>query len=318
MRKLFVINLCIVLSLLTSSNLWGMCGVGANIDIPDDSVNGGASDANPGTPGVMTIEVPAGAVGTITDLDIQLAIDIAFPGDLIVTLTSPSGTTVTLIDRPGRADDGSGTGGFGCGFGNTNINVTLDDDATTAAEGVCAGTPAISGVLSPTGNLSDFNGETLSGTWTLTATDFFPADQGTFLTTSNCLSVTTTPVTVSSVKTRKRGKFLIFDWQTATEAFNLGFHLWGKVDGQWQQLNNRLIAAESVDSLTPTDYRKRINLLNLEGDVTEVGLSALSTAGQEDFYGPFDIGESYGEQSIPRKVIRDKNVTTDKHSVIKM
>ena len=290
-------------ALLLATNSWSMmCSTDPDTLIPDDSANGAASDANPGSPGSITIDVPPGAVGTITDLDFQLDIDIDFPGDLIVTLTSPSGTTVTLINRPGRADDGSGAGGFGCGFGNTNIDVTLDDSAGVAAEGVCAGTPAITGTLSPTGNLSDFNGEPLSGTWTLTAVDFFPADQGTFISANNCLSVTTTPVTVSSVKTRQTGRALIFDWQTDSEAFNLGFHLWGMIDGQWQQLNKRLVAAESVDSLTPTNYRKRVRLSDLPGEVTQVGLSALSTSGQEDFYGPFDIGESYGEQSVPQLV----------------
>lgn len=292
----------VVSMILMMHNAWSMmCSDDPDTLIPDDSINTGASDANPGSPGSITIDVPAGAVGTISDLDFQLAIDSTYVGDLIVTLTSPANTTVTLIDRPGRADDGSGGGGFGCS--RNDIDTTLDDSAGTAAEGQCINaTPTITGTLSPTGNLSDFNGESLSGTWTLTATDFFPADQGTFISASNCLSVTTTPVTVSSVKTRKRGKSLIFDWQTDSEAFNLGFHLWGMVDGQWQQLNKRLLAAGSVDSLTPTNYRKRINLLRLEGDITEVGLSALSTSGQEDFYGPFQIGESYGEESVPKKI----------------
>ena len=294
-------------TLLLATNSWSMmCSTDPDTLIPDDSANGGASDANPGSPGSITIDVPPGAVGTITDLDFQLDIDIAFPGDLIVTLTSPSGTEVTLINRPGRADDGSGVGAFGCGVGfggSADIDVTLDDSAAIEAENICNTTaPAINGTASPTGNLSDFNGEPLSGTWTLTATDFFPLDQATFISANNCLSVTTTPVTVSSVKTRQTGRALIFDWQTDSEAFNLGFHLWGMIDGQWQQLNKRLVAAESVDSLTPTNYRKRVRLSDLPGEVTQVGLSALSTSGQEDFYGPFDIGESYGEQSVPQLV----------------
>lgn len=295
------------LSMLVSMDAWSMiCSTDPDTLIPDDSTNTTASDANPGTEGSITIDVPAGFAGTITDLDFQLLIDIDFPGDLIVTLTSPSNTTVTLINRPGRADDGSGTGGFGCGVGlggGPDIDVTLDDSATTAAENVCNTTsPAISGTVSPTGNLSDFNGETLSGTWTLTAVDLFPLDQGTFISSQTCLSFTTSPVTVSSVRTRQRGEKIIFDWQTASEAFNLGFHLWGNIEGEWQQLNNRLVPAKSGDSLTPVDYRRRVKLSDLPGEVTQVGLSALSTVGQEDFYGPFDIGESYGEQAVPKKI----------------
>ncbi len=291
--------LCSTLWVTNSTAL--ICSSDADTLIPDDSINGAASDANPGSPVSIDIVIPAGSAGTITDLDIQLAIDITFVGDLIVTLTSPSGTTIDLINRPGRADDGSGGGGFGCG--NDDISVTLDDSSTTPAEGQCpATTPTITGTLSPTDSLSAFNGEPLSGTWTLTAVDFFPLDQGTFISANNCISATTTPVTVSSVKTRQTSNRLIFDWQTSSEAFNLGFHVWGLIDDEWQQLNNRLIAAKSIDSVTPSDYRRRIKLDELSGEVTQVGLSALSTSGQEDFYGPFEIGESYGDVSVPRKI----------------
>jgi len=267
-----------------------VCATGPNVVIPDDSINTGPSDANPGSPGVITIEVPAGVGGVIDNLDVQ--IDMAH--------TFISGTTVTLIDRPGRAATGGG-GGFGCA--RNNIQVTLDDDAATDAEDQCAFPfPAIGGTQRPTGNLSDFDGETLSGTWTFTTVHFFPADQGTYIAANTCISGSTTPVTINTFETRKRGKSLVFDWQTASEAFNLGFHLWGKVDGDWQQLNRRLIGAQSFDSVTPRDYKRRVNLLRLGGELTEVGISALSTSGKEDFYGPFQIGEKYGEATVPRYI----------------
>ena len=235
-----------------------MCASGPDVAVPDDSINTGASDLNPGTPGSITIDVPAGSVGTITDLDIQLQINHTYIGDVIVTITSPSNTTVTLLNRPGRADDGSGAGGFGC-F-RDNVLATFDDAAATPAENECAvANPTIDGTFSPTGNLSDFNGEPLSGTWTITAVDFFPADQTFLIADGICLSATTTPVTVSSIKTQQRNNRIIFDWQTSSEAFNLGFHVWGLIDNQWQQLNKRLVAANSVcllyTSPSPRDQR---------------------------------------------------------------
>ena len=63
-----------------------------------------------------------------------------------------------------------------------------------------------------------------------------------------------------------------------------------------------MVAANSVDSVTPSNYRRRIRLNDLPGEVTMLGLSALSTSGQEDFFGPFEIGESYGEESVPRPI----------------
>ena len=146
-RRQFFVSLISVFGFANAQAI--ICSADPNTLVPDDSTNTGASDANPGTPGSITIDIPPGAAGTITDLDIQLDIDIAFPGDLIVTLTSPSGTTVTLINRPGRADDGSGAGGFGCGVGfggNADIDVTLDDSAPIEAENICNTTaPAIDG-----------------------------------------------------------------------------------------------------------------------------------------------------------------------------
>ncbi|MEE2718977.1 MAG: proprotein convertase P-domain-containing protein, partial [Planctomycetota bacterium] len=72
-------------------------------------------------------------------------------GDLIIDLTSPEGTTVRLHDRSGGGDD--------------DILVTYDDDGDgTAPDGP--------------GSLSDFDGELVAGTWTLTLSDNAGADTG--------------------------------------------------------------------------------------------------------------------------------------------
>lgn len=276
-----------------------LCANPPDVVIPDDSINTGASDLNPGSPGIIEVVIPPGAEGTITDLNIQLSIDSTWVGDLIVTLTSPAGTVVTLIDRPGRGIGGAG--GFGCS--EDDIDVILDDSATTEAELQCATTaPAIGGTQQPFGNLSDFNGESISGTWTFTAVDFFPADQGTFSADGICLTGVTNPVTISQFKSRRQGKSLVFDWETSSESFNLGFDLWGNVDGEWQQLNRRLIESDSLDSVKPQQYRHRVNALKVEGDISQVGISSYSSSGKEDFYGPFEIGQEYGEAAVPEYV----------------
>jgi subtilisin-like proprotein convertase family protein len=282
-----------------------LCGTGANVAIAD-----GSGSATPGTPATISIVVTAADLPSSPDvhnivdsLTFDLRINHTYVGDLIATLTSPgfgvdeAPTTVTLMDRPGVP-----ASTFGC-FRN-NVNATFDDTSGTAVEGQCANpVPAIGGTLNPTGSLSDFDGKYAIGTWTLTVTDNAGVDLGTIITASNCLDLTaTTPVTLSSFESKSKGRHLVSEWQTSSESFNIGFHLWGNVDGEWQQLNKRLIASDAIDSVEPLDYRKRIDLQKFDGEVSEIGISSVSASGQEEFYGPFSIGEKYGEQFVPEHV----------------
>lgn len=289
-----ILQTALLISAFISAPAWAaVCSTDSNTAIAD-----GSGSATPGTAATITIDVPANYVGDIVDLDFQLAIDHTYVGDLIVTLTSPGGTIVTLMDRPLSPTP---SGIFGCS--GDDIDTIIDDEAATALESQCAGaTPTISGSHSPTGLLSDFDGEAIAGTWTLTVTDNAGADTGTIISGGNCLGGTTTAVTISSFKTKQRGNSLIAKWQTSSEAFNLGFHLWGNIDGQWVQLNKRMIASRSIDSTEPQDYRYRVNLTKLEGQVTQVGISAYDTTGNEDFYGPFETGEEYGDQEVARYI----------------
>ncbi|MFT6244964.1 MAG: subtilisin-like proprotein convertase family protein [Salibacteraceae bacterium] len=116
--------------------------------------------------------------GTITDVNVPI-FDMSHPwiGDIRVELMSPLGTVVSLFDRPGYA----GTG-FGCN--GDDIDVSFDDGAAAnaaALEGMCAaGTPTISGAFQSIDPLSDFNGESITGVWTLTVyDDYTQGDDGT-------------------------------------------------------------------------------------------------------------------------------------------
>src|ERR1043166_3806216 len=103
---------------------------------------------------------------TALNMKVYLNISHGYVGDLIVTLKHvDTGTTVTLIDRPGVP-----ASIFGCN-GN-DINVTLDDAALSDVEDACAaGAPTISGSLQPQMPLASFYGEPLSGTWQLKVSD---------------------------------------------------------------------------------------------------------------------------------------------------
>lgn len=98
----------------------------------------------------ITSTVSVGDAYCVGDVDVSVNITHTFKGDIIAELTSPEGTTVRLHNRTGSSDD--------------NIVVTWNQ-----------------GVLNPDGpgSLDDFNGEIVSGTWTLTISDNADLDTGT-------------------------------------------------------------------------------------------------------------------------------------------
>lgn len=97
----------------------------------------------------------------IADINVVLDIEHTFLADLVITLTSPEGTEVTLVSSS-------------CGEAR-NIVATFDDDAPSF---VCSPEPGISGTVRPLGNLSSFNGESLLGEWILEVRDNAPSDGG--------------------------------------------------------------------------------------------------------------------------------------------
>jgi len=120
-----------------------------------------------------TSVITVGGSGMITDLDVGVSITHTYVGDLTVTLTHlDTGTTVTLISRPGRPAET-----FGCS-GN-NIDTTLDDEASLPVEDQCrASSPTISGRTRPNNLLNVFDGEDMRGTWRLKVTDSATLDHG--------------------------------------------------------------------------------------------------------------------------------------------
>ncbi len=85
-----------------------------------------------------------------------------FDRDLILSLRSPGGTSVTLSNRRGAG-------------GNNFTNTVFDDEASTA---ISAGSAPFSGSFRAEGLLSDFDGQDAFGTWTLTVSDNEALDVG--------------------------------------------------------------------------------------------------------------------------------------------
>lgn len=116
-------------------------------------------------------------------------------------------------------------------------------------------------------------------------------------------SVFTTPVTLSHTHIKRNDKRVEFRWQTATETFNIGFNLWGQLDGGWIPLNRRLIPSVGTDNLRPQDYRKRVKLSRYQANNIELfGISSVDADGKETFFGPFETGRVYGEQAQPEPI----------------
>ncbi|MFL5734392.1 MAG: proprotein convertase P-domain-containing protein, partial [Chloroflexia bacterium] len=145
----------------------------------------------------VTSTVTIAGSGTITKIDLT-GLDVAhtYINDLIVQLTSPSNTTVVLINRV-------------CGGQDNFSNITLDDSAATAIGSTCP--PAAGTSYRPSSPLSGFNGQSANGTWTLTISDNAGADTGTLnawalrVTTGSCgTSVATSTPTVTSTVTPTR------------------------------------------------------------------------------------------------------------------
>ncbi len=280
-----------ILALCLSSTAYSQtCGTGPAVAIAD-----GSGSATPGAVATASIVFPAFYTNAITDLTFDLNITHTYVGDLIVTLTSPAGTVVTLMDRPGVP-----ASTFGCS--QNNVDATFDDASGVAVETECSAAPAISGTLNPTGSLSSFDGETPAGTWTISVTDNAGQDTGSIVPTGSCIDVTTVPVVLSAFTSEQKGRHIRTRWQTASEAFNLGFNLWGNIEGEWTQLNRKLIPSKTVDSVEPQHYRKRFNVNKLPSPPTEIGISSISSSGFEEFYGPFQVGEQYGELAVPKAI----------------
>ncbi|MCF8245218.1 MAG: proprotein convertase P-domain-containing protein [Saprospiraceae bacterium] len=133
---------------------------GTDVSIPDNDIIIGASSV---------INVPT--LGTVSDVNVLVDINHTFIGDLIVTLTSPAGTTVTIFDRPGSPP------GFGCGA--DDLSTTFDDQASLTAtdfETACVANNA--GTYRPLVSFSAFEGENFQGDWTLRVYDAAGVDLG--------------------------------------------------------------------------------------------------------------------------------------------
>jgi len=174
----------------------------------------------------IDVSEPGQLIESIT-LDLELSHQ--WVGDLVVTLQSPAGTIVTLLDRPGIPSTGF-PGPFGCG--GKDISATFSDDASVLAESMCSTTaiPVITGDVVPGSPLSQFANEPASGQWLLKISDESAYDTGIFI--QACLHMTTS--LQCSPDINQDGQLNFFDVSAFLSAFSMQDPLADFTnDGEW-------------------------------------------------------------------------------------
>ncbi len=155
-----------------------VCAMGsiASAQLVEESTSGNVSVPD-GSGTFVGLDLDVSGSGGIIDLDADVLISTTWQGDIIANVISPAGTSVTVINRPGQPQD-SGAGWSADNFGNpaTGEFFRLDDEAASVYDtGGGASTPGVSNVtgswLPDGGSLSDFDGEEVNGTWTLSVSD---------------------------------------------------------------------------------------------------------------------------------------------------
>lgn len=126
------------------------------------------------------------------------------------------------------------------------------------------------------------------------------------------IAIDTLPVTLSSFNSSRSGSSVSVDWSTSSELFNVGFQLWGLdgVDQTWEKLHNWLVKSGSGNAVEPQSYSKTVRLPGAIRELVALGISSVDSDGTEHYYGPFDVGRSYGDlgklKPIAWDAIRDQ------------
>ena len=120
------------------------------------------------TPNYLTSSISIAEGLVISDINVHVDITHSYVGELQITLTSPNGESVTLLqDVCVNADNSSGS----------DISAIFDDEGSDLVCG--SSSPVVSGTLKPqVGSLDVFNSQSAEGNWVLTVNDIYAGDGG--------------------------------------------------------------------------------------------------------------------------------------------
>ena len=127
--------------------------------------------------------------------------------------------------------------------------------------------------------------------------DFSVSIQDSAATSANVDTADPLAVTLGYFYAQANGDVVNFIWQTATEMGVAGFELHAVTNEGMAQLNETLIPSSVVDSLTPTN-----SAVSLVTNATLFYLLEVGVDGGVTEHGPFELGQAYGEYSVPSGV----------------
>jgi serine protease len=148
----------------------------------------------------------------ISDLNARISLTHTYDSDLVITLTSPTGKTITLFNRRG-------------GSGDNLTNTTFDDEAVTP---IANGAAPFNGTYKPdvvggvAQALSGYDGLSTKGAWTLRVTDNAAQDVGRLTSWSLIVAGTQGASGASAQSFGFRDESADFDLDTAIEEAGSG------------------------------------------------------------------------------------------------
>lgn len=168
---------------------------------PAVPIPAGVNSVTPGAPAITTVTVSG--LSTVDELVFRIdgsacntspgsstvGLDHTWIGDLRLSLRSPAGTTVTLMNRPRY-----GTPGYDFGVQGVNMcQVVFDDAAGNSIQNAVNADAPFSGSWAPASPLAAFQGEDPNGVWEFIAEDYFSDDLGTVRTWSLIIDAALAP-----------------------------------------------------------------------------------------------------------------------------
>ena len=188
---------------------------GAAVAIPDGADLSGTA---PGAPVDATLAVAT--AGGVFDVDFRIdgaacnatggsitnGIDHSFVNDLRLSLVSPAGTVINVINNTD-------------GGGNNFCQTVLDDESAGAnIQTVSSAMAPFTGSFTPNASLGGFDGQTAAGNWILRAQDFFSQDTGNIRSWSLIITpaVCNAPVQPSNLTASKTVSGIFIESSTVT------------------------------------------------------------------------------------------------------
>ncbi len=137
------------------------------------------------------------------------------------------------------------------------------------------------------------------GTFTSIGADFPP--DGPIVDSSTCINPESDlePVTLSSFSSSYSDGGLQLDWSTSTETINMGFNIYAYIEGERVILNDQLIPSNAPNSVEPQYYE---HVVFIPDNTTQIGISSVDINGHEDYFGPYEVGGSYGVEPLSSEI----------------